>query len=107
ANVKGMWSPVYPWPLIAVHTVVLPDGRVMSFGSDLTGLQTGHTNYDVWDSNGAPDEGHLTLPNDSGTDLFCSSLLLLPQSGKVFIAGGDVWLGTQTLNGGNNNSNLF
>ena len=30
ANVDGMWSPVYPWPLIAVHSALLPDGRVMT-----------------------------------------------------------------------------
>jgi YVTN family beta-propeller protein len=107
ANVKGMWSPVYPWPLISVHSVLLPDGRVMTYGSDLTGLQTGHANYDVWDSGGSPGSGHLTLANSTGTDIFCSSQVLLPLSGNVFIAGGDVWTGTKTTNSPNNNSNLY
>ena len=107
ASVKGMWSGVYNWPIVAVHSVLLPDGRVMTFGSDTTGLQTGHANYDVWDSNGAPDAGHLTLDNTTGTDIFCSSQLVLPQTGNVFIAGGDVWTGTRTTNGPNNNTNLF
>jgi YVTN family beta-propeller protein len=107
AYLNGMWSPVYPWPIIAVHSVLLPDGRVLTYGSDTTGLQTGHANVDVWDSSGAPDQGHLTLPNGTGTDIFCSSQLVLPQTGKVFIAGGDVWNGTSTTNGPNNNSNLF
>ena len=107
ANVDGMWSPVYPWPLISVHSVLLPDGRVMTYGSDLNGLQTGHAKYDIWDSTGAPDAGHLTLDNATGTDIFCSSQVLLPQSGNLFIAGGDVWTGTQTTNGPNNNSNLY
>ncbi len=98
ANVDGMWSPVYPWPLISVHSALLPDGRVMTYGSDLTGLQTGHSKYDIWDSTGAPDAGHLTLDNPTGTDIFCSSQVLLPQSGNLFIAGGDVWTGTQTTN---------
>ncbi len=102
-----MWSPVYPWPLISVHSALLPDGRVMTYGSDLTGLQTGHAKYDIWDSTGAPDAGHLTLDNATGTDIFCSSQVLLPQSGNLFIAGGDVWTGTQTTNGPNNNSNLY
>jgi len=40
--------------------------------------------------------GHLTLPNGTGTDLFCSSQVLLPpasptSSAGVFVAGGDVW----------------
>ena len=107
ANVKGMWSPVYPWPLISVHSVLLPDGRVMTYGSDLTGLQTGHANYDVWDSSGAPNAGHQTLANTTGTDIFCSSQVVLPQTGNLFIAGGDVWNGTRTTNGPNNNSNLY
>ena len=107
ANVDGMWSPVYPWPLISVHSALLPDGRVMTYGSNLNGLQTGHAKYDIWDSTGAPDAGHLTLDNPTGTDIFCSSQVLLPQSGNLFIAGGDVWTGTQTTNGPNNNSNLF
>jgi len=107
ASVRGMWSDVYSWPIIAVHSVLLPDGRVMTYGSDTTGLQTGHANYDVWDSSGAPDAGHLTLDNTSGTDIFCSSQLVLPQTGNVFIAGGDVWTGTKTTNGPNNNSNLY
>ena len=33
--------------------------------------------------------------------------MLLPQSGNLFIAGGDVWTGTQTTNKPNNNSNLY
>jgi len=107
ANINGMWSPVYPWPLISVHSALLPDGRVMTYGSDLSGLQTGHANYDIWDTTGAPDTGHLTLDNTTGTDIFCSSQVLLPQSGNLFIAGGDVWTGTQTTNGPNNNSNLY
>ena len=107
ANVDGMWSPVYPWPLISVHAVLLPDGRVMTYGSNLNGLQTGHAKYDIWDSTGAPDAGHLTLDNATGTDIFCSSQVLLPQSGNLFIAGGDVWTGTQTTNSPNNNSNLY
>src|SRR5262245_5923193 len=52
ANVNGMWSPVYAWPVIAVHSVLMPDGRVLTYGSDTTGLQTGHANVDVWDNVG-------------------------------------------------------
>src|SRR5262245_37332326 len=52
AHINGMWSQVYPWPIIAVHSVLLPDGRVLTYGSDTTGLQTGHANVDVWDGTG-------------------------------------------------------
>ena len=108
AHVRGMWSPVYDWPLIAVHAVLMPDGRVLTYGTTETGKQTGSTIYDIWDGTAAPDTGHLTLPNLTPTDLFCGSQLVLPQSGtKVFLAGGDNWTGTGTTNTGNNNSNVF
>ncbi len=103
----GAWSPVKPWPLIPLHMVVMPDGRVLSFGTKADGTQTGNFIYDVWDPAGGFDAGHLTLANTTGTDIFCSSTLVLPQGGKVFIAGGDNWTGTGTTNTGNNNSNLF
>ena len=107
ANVKGMWSAVTPWPLIAVHTVLMPDGRVMTYGTDAAGKQTGNFIYDIWDPEGGLSGGHLTLPNNTQTDIFCSSQLVLPQGGAVFVAGGDNWTGTATTNTGNNNSNLF
>jgi YVTN family beta-propeller protein len=108
ANQRGMWGPVTAWPVISVHTVLMPDGRVLTFGTDTTGRQTGFFNYDVWD----PEQGfgagsHQTIANSTGTDIFCSSQLVLPGGSQVFIAGGDNWTGTATTNTGNNNSNLF
>lgn len=112
ANTRGMWSPVYAWPGVSVHAVIAPDGRVLTFGSSLTGQQGAYSNYDFWDPSVAPDAGHLTLPNTSGTDIFCSSALpLVPESPgaatSIFIAGGDVWTGSQTTNTPNQNSNLI
>ena len=109
AATKGMWSQVYNWPLIAIHAVLLPDGRVLSYGSDGAGRQTGNFIYDLWDTQQLPDAGHLTLPNGTGTDIFCGSQVLLPQagSGAVFLAGGDNWTGTATTNTGNRNTNLL
>src|SRR5947207_15456556 len=52
ANVNGMWSPVYPWPIIAVHSVLLPDGRLLTYASATSGLQTANANVEVWDSSG-------------------------------------------------------
>ena len=49
----------------------------------------------------------MTLDNMTLTDIFCSSQVILPQSGEIFIAGGDNWTGTGTTNTGNNNSNIF
>ncbi len=33
ADVEGFWSPPFDWPVIAVHSVLLPDETVMTFGS--------------------------------------------------------------------------
>ena len=107
SSTLGAWSPVKPWPLIAVHAVLMPDGRVLTYGTKADGTQTGIFIYDVWDPSAGLDAGHLTLPNTTGTDLFCSSQLVVPQGGQVFIAGGDNWTGAATTNTGNNNSNLF
>ena len=106
-NVQGAWSPVAPWPLIAVHSVMTPDGRLLTYGSDGTGRQTGYFIYDVWDPSAGLNGGHVTLPNLTGTDIFCGSQVVLPQSGDIFLAGGD-----NTVNGGsnntpNNNTNIF
>jgi YVTN family beta-propeller protein len=105
-NVEGAWSPLKPWPVIAVHAVLMPDGRVLTYGTKTTGQQTAIDTYDIWNPASGLDGGHLTLPNTSGTDIFCSSQLVLPGGGQVFVAGGDNWTGTSTTNTGNNNSNL-
>jgi len=107
AHLRGMWSGVTPWPLIPVHTVLMPDGRVMSYGTTGTGQQTAYFGYDIWDPEGGLAGGHLTLANTTQTDIFCSSQLVLPAGNAVFIAGGDNWTGTGTTNTGNNNSNLL
>ena len=106
-NVDGAWSAVMPWPLISAHVVLMPDGRVMSYGTDGTGKQTAYFIYDVWDPKADPASSHLTLPNLTATDIFCGSQVVLPQGGSVYIAGGDNWTGTGTTNTGNNNTNLF
>lgn len=106
-NLNGAWSPIIPWPLISAHAVLMPDGRVMSYGTDGTGRQTGYFIYDVWDPKAALDASHVTLPNMTATDIFCGSQVVLPEGGNIFLAGGDNWTGTGTTNTGNNNTNLF
>ncbi len=106
-NVDGAFSSVYDWPLIAVHAALTPDGRVLTYGTTGTGTQTGYFIYDVWDPAAGLGGGHMTLQNMTLTDLFCSTQIILPQSGDILISGGDNWTGSNTTNTGNNNSNLF
>ena len=89
-NVRGAWSPPFSWPLIAAHAVLTPDGRVLTYGTDGNGNQTGFFIYDVWDPHaGTTGGGHLTMPNITSTDIFCSSQVIMAHSGDIFIAGGD------------------
>jgi hypothetical protein len=106
-NVVGAWSSPAPWPLIAIHSVLTPDGRVLTYGTDGVGTQTGYFIYDVWDPSAGPAAGHVTLPNTTGTDIFCSSQLVLPESGNVFLAGGDTFADGRTTGKANNNTNVF
>ena len=126
----GWWPPAPPtsqpwqnWPLIPLHAVLLGDGRVLTYGTNSGRQPTGYFIYDVWDSGydasnpglspQVPDlspGSHLTLPNNTGTDIFCSAQIVLPRSGdsgEVFVAGGDTWDGAKVTNIGNNNSNIF
>jgi len=108
-NGVGAWiSPVdNNWPLIPVHAALTPDGRVLTYGTKSDGTQTGYFIYDVWDPAAGLGGGHFTLNNMTLTDIFCSSQVILPSSGSIFIAGGDNWTGTGTTNTGNNNTNVF
>jgi hypothetical protein len=98
-NVRGAWSPPFPWPLIAAHMILTPDGRILSYGTDGNGNQTGFFIYDLWDPlAGTTGAGHLTMPNISGTDIFCSSQIIMALNGDIFIAGGDNYVNGGTTN---------
>ncbi|MGE3290414.1 MAG: galactose oxidase-like domain-containing protein [Geminicoccaceae bacterium] len=106
-NGIGGWSALADWPLIPIHTMLLPNGTVMTYGSNGDGQQTGRFIYDVWDPRQGLGGGHLTLPNTTQTDLFCSAQIILPSDNKVFLAGGDVWNGTSTTGGSNDDTLIF
>ena len=82
----GEWSDVEPMGLIAIHSMVLPDGKVFSFGTDERGMQGGQFIYSLYD----PETGvEVILPNTTDTDIFCSNMSLDPLTGNVLITGGD------------------
>jgi hypothetical protein len=83
---SGNWSAVQPWPLIGIHAALLPNGDVLTFGSDAQGDQGLHKIYDIWD----PRTGvHLTTTDAIATDEFCSAEILDPITGNMMITGGD------------------
>src|SRR6516162_11354126 len=78
ANVTGTFGPVIQWPIIPIHMVLLPDGRVMSYGTDQNGNQGAQFIYDVWNPTlGTGTSAHSVLPNATSTDIFCSSQSLM------------------------------
>lgn len=103
----GAWSPLAAWPLIAIHAALLPDGRVLTYGTSRDGQQTGRFVYDLWEPGDSLNGGHLTLPNTTATDLFCSAQLVLPGSGELLMTGGDTWNGAATTGVGNADATLF
>ena len=64
-NVDGAWSALEDWPLIAIHAAITPDGRVLSYGTNPDGKQTGNFWYDVWD----PTRNFLSATSSSATDV--------------------------------------
>ena len=89
APAKGMWSAVKGWPLVGVHTALMPTGQVMTYGTPLgAGVQDGRT-FDLWDPARGLDDpaSHYTLPNAQAIDSFCGTATLL-SSGSMLLSGG-------------------
>jgi Galactose oxidase-like, Early set domain len=87
--VKGTFGAQVQWPIIPIHAVLLPDGRVLSYGTNGVPQQTGYYVYDIWDRQyGTALNTHLTPSNNTGTDIFCSSQIVL-LNGDVEVYGGD------------------
>ena len=65
----GQWSPVMTWPFKAVHTHVLPTGKVMFWDSFDLG-----DNARMWD----PTTNVFSTLSKSGVNIFCTGHSLLP-----------------------------
>lgn len=90
AHLAGAFGPSFAWPLIPLHMVLLPDGRVLGYGSDEKGAQGALAYYAVWDPDaGAGASAFQMLDNTTGTDLFCTAQLVMPGNGQVLLVGGD------------------
>jgi Domain of unknown function (DUF1929) len=86
----GQWGPVVEWPVVAIHTALLPNGKVLAYDSigdhatESYPEQT-HTRATVWD----PATGSQTdVTLSDGFNIFCSGLAHLTD-GNLFIAGGN------------------
>lgn len=107
AELTGSFGGAFGWPIIPIHAVLLPDGRVLSFGSTPDGQQSGLLHYALWDpSQGTGEAGMRLLDNQTGTDIFCAGQALLPRTGDVLLVGGDRLVNGQR-NYANREVNIF
>ena len=75
----GQWGPLIPLPAVAIHSALLPNGRILLFQGDFS---TGGQQY-VLD----PLTGVVTHVPDAAADLFCAGQAVLAD-GRVLIVGG-------------------
>ncbi|MEE9342884.1 MAG: Calx-beta domain-containing protein, partial [Gammaproteobacteria bacterium] len=108
-NVNGMgqWSNVINWPNIALHSVLTPNKTVLTYGTDKRGIQGARLYYDIWDpAKGIGANAHNTLPNTTGTDIFCTAPAIIPETGEILLSGGDR-RGSGIVNDGVNDALIF
>jgi hypothetical protein len=116
--VGGVFGPAFPWPIIPLHIALLPNGNVLSYGTDTKGNQGALQNpslapygsptlYDVWTPKlGTGSNAHTTLTSRNvTTDLFCSAISVLG-NGNALVIGGDLTVSGQR-NFANNKVELF
>lgn len=77
--VVGQWSPVVTWPVVSIHTSVLPNGKVLLWPRD------GGAQARVWD----PAANAFASASNLATNLFCSGHSMLP-NGTILAAGGHI-----------------
>ncbi|MEM9566050.1 MAG: DUF4214 domain-containing protein [Actinomycetota bacterium] len=97
----GRWGPVEAWPMVAIHAALDANGRVVTYGTNGDGTQTGRFIYDIWTPGASAAGGHNTLTNTTRTDIFCSLQLNRSDTGDMLLFGGDNWTGAGTNNLGN------
>lgn len=76
-SVVGQWSPLQSWPIVSVHSQMLPTGKVM-FYSYTDGPF-------LWD----PATAGISPAAPAGFNLFCTGHSFLPD-GRLFVAGGHI-----------------
>jgi len=86
--VVGLWSQVINLPLVAIHTALMPNGKVLAWDDHTDGTGVG-----VFD----PATLAVTTVPFLSANLFCAGLSLL-SDGRVFVTGGNVstHVGTNT-----------
>ena len=95
AATRGMWSASKPWPFNAIHSVLLSDGRLLTFGTPFgnPAAQDGRY-YDVWSPElGFANSAHAGSITPDAVNSFCGMAGWLAD-GSLLVAGGNGGGGT-------------
>jgi YVTN family beta-propeller protein len=87
---KGLWSATQPWPLNGLHSVLLPNGKVLTFGTPTGNASTQDGRYfDVWDpAQGFASASHQTSFQAERVNSFCSAAAFR-LDGMLLVSGGN------------------
>ena len=90
APTKGMWSATQTWPLNGLHSTLLPNGRVLTYGTPTGTPATQDGRYfDVWDpAQGFATVSHRTSYRADQVNSFCSTAAFLAD-GRLLVSGGN------------------
>lgn len=89
APTRGMWSDVKPWPLNGLHAAVLPNGKLLTYGTTLDGGAQDGRYLDVWDpAHGFTTAAHTTTFRAEQQNSFCSAATYLTD-GRLMMSGGN------------------
>src|SRR5260221_7934477 len=77
ASTMGQWAGPFAWPLVSVHTTLLPTGKVLLYDD-----HTDNAGVQVWD----PVADTLVARPYVNEDLFCSGHTVMPD-GRVLVVG--------------------
>jgi hypothetical protein len=94
-SVARQWSEIIPLPNVAIHTHVLPTGKVLFWGrrvnpTDSVDVQASEPF--VWDPatrTSTPTANRPTLSDGTSINIFCSGHTFLPD-GRLLVAGGHI-----------------
>ena len=90
AATRGMWSATQPWPMNGLHAVLLPDGKILTYGTpkNAPATQDGRT-YDLWTPTlGFADASHATSYDATRVNSFCNTAAWL-SDGRLMLTGGN------------------
>lgn len=90
AATRGMWSATQPWPMNGLHAVLLPTGKVLTYGTPANAaqVQDGRT-WDIWSpALGFGSASHQTRYDAGRVNSFCGAATWL-DDGRLMATGGN------------------